>query len=182
MKKFKVNNFIFIRKNFKQRIILCNFNYAKNFSDKQDISDKLPENITKSQSHNLTSQNKIDRDYFSVSNFLENEKTNTQNLINNEISQKIFDSIFTLEESKNKHNTDNKNFELNSNLINLNQNNLVNSNTIFTSTLDRSLDVDNNKEFSQLILDNKLNFQNEKINVKSLNISNSELNDSNDDK
>ncbi len=48
---------------------------------------------------------------------------------------------------------------------------------MFSSTLDRTIDSGKNEEFSQLILENKLDFSNEKLNVKSMNIADKELNE-----
>jgi hypothetical protein len=65
----------------------------------------------------------------------------------------------------------------NKNLINLNSGDLLDSKTIFSSTLDRTIDSGKNEEFTQLILENKLDFSKEKLNVKSMNIADKELNE-----
>lgn len=62
-------------------------------------------------------------------------------------------------------------------MINLNSGDLLDSKSMFSSTLDRTIDSGKNEEFSQLILENKLDFSKEKLNVKSMNIADKELNE-----
>ncbi len=77
--------------------------------------------------------------------------------------QTIFDKIFENSGSKTQIN--------NSELINLDDgSNDIMKYDKFTSTLDRSIDASGNKEFNDLILNNKLDFKNENLNIKSLNI------------
>lgn len=64
---------------------------------------------------------------------------------------------------------------MNSELINLNGTNELISSDKFTSTIDRFIDSSTNEEFKDLILNNKLDFNKENVNLKSLNINDSDF-------
>ncbi len=110
------------------------------------------ESINKNKNYLKT--NKLDQD-------------STANDFKTQINQKIFDKIFT----ENKADVDDKNLIKFDSL----QGNLINSD--FSTNLERNLYVKDNAELSELILNNKLDLTNEKIKIKSLNLSDKELNE-----
>jgi hypothetical protein len=62
-------------------------------------------------------------------------------------------------------------------LVDLSRNQNESNMTNFTSTLNRKIDMSQNKEVSQLILENKIDFSRANLIVKNLNFSDKELNE-----
>jgi hypothetical protein len=62
-------------------------------------------------------------------------------------------------------------------LVDISRNQNESNMTNFTSTLNRKIDMSQNKEVSQLILENKIDFSRANLIVKNLNFTDKELNE-----